>query len=117
MEGGIVQGIGWLTLEELLYSEHGDLLTGGLGDYNVPDIYSAPSEITVHFLEGSSNTPGIFNSKAIGEPPFMYGIGTFQTLFSAMRAFRPDLPQEAGITAPLTPERVLVSLYGIDPLP
>lgn len=109
-EGGIVQGIGWLTLEEVLYSDQGKLLTGTLSTYKVPDIYHTPRELEVHFLERGENPFGVFNSKAIGEPPFMYGIGVFFALLGAIKAFRPgiDLP----ITAPLTPERVLMTLYG-----
>lgn len=108
-EGGIVQGIGWLTLEEVLYSDRGKLLTGTLSTYKVPDIYHVPRELDVHFLEHGENPLGVFNSKAIGEPPFMYGIGVFFALLGAIKAFRSgvDFP----ITAPLTPERVLMTLY------
>ncbi len=109
-EGGIVQGIGWLTVEELLYSEDGRLLTESLSSYKVPDIYFAPEKIEVYFLPDSVNPMGIFNSKAIGEPPFMYGIGSYYALLSAMGAFRPERDFE--ISAPLTPEKVLLSLYG-----
>ncbi len=108
-EGGIVQGLGWMILEELQYSEDGRLLTDFLSTYKVPDIYFVPREIEVHFLESSDNPLGILNSKAIGEPPFMYGIGGFFALLRAMEAFRPDL--EFVLSAPLTPEKVLLTLY------
>jgi xanthine dehydrogenase large subunit len=109
-EGGIVQGIGWLTLEEVLYSEEGRLLTGTLSTYKVPDIYQTPKELEVHFLENTENPLGLFHSKAIGEPPLMYGIGVYYALLAAIQAFRPqaDLP----VVAPMTPERVLMTLYG-----
>ena len=108
-EGGIVQGIGWLTLEEVLYSEQGQLITGTLSAYKVPDIYHTPKELEVHFLEDAENPLGLFHSKAIGEPPLMYGIGVYYALLAAIQAFRPeaDLP----VTAPMTPERVLMTLY------
>ena len=108
-EGGIVQGIGWLTLEEVLYSEQGRLLTGTLSTYKVPDIYHTPRELEVHFLEDAENPLGVFHSKAIGEPPLMYGIGVYYALLAAIQAFRPqaDLP----VVAPMTPERVLMTLY------
>ncbi len=64
-EGGIVQGIGWLTLEELTYSDDGRLLSGTFSDYKVPDIYYAPEDIKIHFLEGSPN-PIRFRSAYIG---------------------------------------------------
>jgi xanthine dehydrogenase large subunit len=76
----------------------------------VPDIYHTPGEIEVHFLEDTKNPLGLFHSKAIGEPPLMYGIGVYYALLAAIQAFRPgaDLP----VVAPMTPERVLMTLYG-----
>lgn len=109
VEGGIVQGIGWLTTEEISHSDEGRLLSNSLSTYKVPDIYSAPKEIVVDFLEDVENKFGPFNSKAIGEPPFMYGIGTYFAILNAMKAFRPDMKFE--IKAPITPEKVLMDLY------
>jgi xanthine dehydrogenase large subunit len=109
-EGGIVQGIGWLTLEEVLYTDEGKLLTNTLSTYKVPDIYHTPKEMEVYFLEGRENPLGVYNSKAIGEPPLMYGIGVFFALLAAIQAFRPKL--DIAVVAPLTPERVLMTLYG-----
>ena len=108
-EGGIAQGIGWLTVEEVVYSKEGKLLSNSLSTYKVPDIYSAPKEIEVAFLEDSENRYGPFNSKAIGEPPLMYGIGAYFAILNAMKAFRPE--KEFEINAPLTPEKVLMNLY------
>jgi xanthine dehydrogenase large subunit len=113
-EGGIVQGIGWLTLEEVLHSGDGSLLSRDLSSYKVPDVHFAPRSLEVHFLEDSENPLGVFNAKAIGEPPFMYGIGVYFALRAAMRAFRPD--GELSLVAPLTPERVLMQLAGDRPL-
>ncbi len=89
-EGGIVQGIGWLTLEEVRYSNEGRLLSNSLSTYKVPDIYSIPKIIEVEFLEDSENRFGPLKSKAIGEPPLMYGIGTYFAILNAMKAFRPN---------------------------
>lgn len=108
-EGAIVQGIGWLTLEELFYSDQGRLLTDSLTNYKVPDIHYTPREITIHFLENLNNPLGIFNSKAVGEPPFMYGIAVYWALIEAMQSFRPDI--EIPYNSPLTPEKVLLTLY------
>lgn len=108
-EGGIMQGIGWMTMEEIVYNSDGKLLTDALSTYKVPDIHFAPKEMNIHFLENSENPFGPFNSKAIGEPPFMYGIGAFFALRNAMKAFRSD--QEFNLNAPMTPERVLSALY------
>jgi len=109
IEGGLVQGIGWMTLEEIKYSEQGKLLSNSLANYKIPDIYFSP-EIKVHFLEHTDNAAGLFGSKAVGEPPFMYGIGAYFALLNAMRAFKPHI--NLPFNAPLTPEKVLMALYG-----
>jgi xanthine dehydrogenase large subunit len=108
-EGGIVQGIGWMTMEELLYNKEGKLLTNALSTYKVPDIYSVPKEISIHFLETEKDNLAVFRSKATGEPPLLYGIGAYFALRNAVKAFNPlaDIPYDA----PMTPEKVLMSLY------
>ncbi len=76
VEGGLVQGIGWLTMEEIKHSSKGRLLSNSLSAYKIPDIYSVPKIIDVEFLKDSENRFGPLKSKAIGEPPFIYAIGT-----------------------------------------
>ncbi len=109
IEGGIVQGIGWMTMEEVLYNKDGKLLTNALSTYKVPDIYSVPKEIIIHALETPGSEKAIFNSKAVGEPPLMYGIGAYFAIRDAVLAFNPDA--ELPISAPFTPEKVLMGLY------
>ncbi len=108
-EGAIVQGLGWMTIEDVVYNKQGKLLTDTLSTYKIPDIHFAPETIEVNFLENSINPMGIFNSKAIGEPPLMYGIGVFFALINAMKSFRPN--KYFSLSAPLTPEKILLSLY------
>ena len=108
VEGGAVQGLGWLTLEEILSDAQGRLLTDTLTDYKIPDLYFAP-EVHVHFLEQAENPEGLFHSKAIGEPPFLYGIAGYFALLKAMQHFRPEVKMD--FAAPLTPEKVLMALY------
>jgi xanthine dehydrogenase large subunit len=108
-EGAIVLGIGWMTMEELLYNKEGKLLTNTLSTYKVPDIFFAPKEINIHFLEDASNPYAVSNSKAIGEPPFMYGIGAYFSIMNAMKTFNSG--KQFKFTAPLTNEKVLLSLY------
>ena len=110
VEGAVVQGLGWMTLEEILYDGQGRLLTDSLTTYKIPDIYSAP-EIAVEFLD-SDNPAGIMHSKAVGEPPLMYGIGGYFALVKAIQAFNPGWQAEA--IAPMTPEKVLLALYECD---
>lgn len=108
-EGGIVQGIGWMTIEELIQNKEGKLTSNSLSTYKVPDIYSAPKNIKVHFLEDSENPYGPFKSKAIGEPPLMYGIGAYFAISNAIKAFNPDVTLK--YSAPLTHEKTLTQLY------
>ena len=108
-EGGIVQGIGWMTTEELLYNKEGRLLSNALSTYKVPDIYSVPKEISVHFLQTEKENLAVFRSKAVGEPPLMYGIGAYFALRNAIKAFNPKA--EIKFDAPMTPEKVLMGLY------
>ena len=110
LEGGIVQGIGWMTMEEVEYDEKGKLLSNSLSTYKVPDIYAAPKSIECKALKTEGPELAIMRSKAIGEPPFMYGIGTYFALRNAIRAFNPSV--EMKFDAPLTPEKVLIALYG-----
>ncbi len=108
-EGAIMQGIGWMTMEEIIYNNEGRLITDALSTYKVPDIHFTPAEMNVHFLDSSENPFAPFNSKAIGEPPFMYGIGVYFALMNAVKAFRPDVTFP--VIAPMTPERALCLLY------
>ncbi|MEO5942727.1 MAG: molybdopterin cofactor-binding domain-containing protein [Ferruginibacter sp.] len=109
IEGGIVQGIGWMTMEEIIYDAEGKLRSNALSTYKVPDIYSVPKELDIHFLETINDNLAIFRSKAVGEPPLMYGIGTFFALRNAIKAFNPN--SKIGFSAPMTPEKVLLGLY------
>ncbi len=109
IEGGLVQGIGWMTMEEIVYDEKGRLRSNALSTYKVPDIYSVPKILSIHFLETSKDSLAIFRSKAVGEPPLMYGIGTFFALRNAIKAFNPHSNIE--FSAPLTPEKLLMGLY------
>lgn len=109
IEGGLVQGVGWMTMEEVVYDNNGKLRSNALSTYKVPDIYSAPKEINVHFLETDKDNLAIFKSKAVGEPPLMYGIGTYFALEDAIKSFNKNATQK--FDAPMTPEKVLMKLY------
>jgi xanthine dehydrogenase large subunit len=108
-EGGIVQGIGWMTIEELVQDKQGILRSNTLSTYKVPDIYSIPKKLDVHFLEDSDNPYGPFKSKAIGEPPLMYGIGSYFAIINAIKEFNPKI--KLNYSAPITPEKTLLQLY------
>jgi len=109
IEGGLVQGMGWMTMEEIVYDKEGRLRSNALSTYKVPDIYSVPKEITIDYLQTEKDNLAIFRSKAVGEPPLMYGIGAFFALRNAIKAFNPAA--SSAFSAPMTPEKVLLSLY------
>lgn len=108
IEGGIVQGIGWMTIEEVVYDDTGKLRSNALSTYKVPDIYSIPKEIEILPLETSRENLAVFNSKAVGEPPLMYGIAAYFAIRNAIKAFRECSPE---FDAPFTAEKVLLNLY------
>lgn len=105
VEGALVQGIGWVTMEELDWNrETGRLLADALATYKVPDMSFTP-EMEVIFIPGETlpDNIGLRGSKAIGEPPFMYGIGAWFAIVDAMAT-------ECEYRTPLTPEMVLMTL-------
>ena len=109
IEGGLVQGIGWMTLEEIVYNEQGRLVSNALSTYKVPDIYSVPKSIHITHLETEGHELAIKKSKAVGEPPLMYGLGAYFAIRAAVKAFNPTA--DLAVNAPYTPEKVLMDLY------
>ena len=109
IEGGLVQGIGWMTMEDLQYNARGKLISNALSNYKIPDIYSVPKEIVVFPLETEGSELAIRKSKAVGEPPLMYGIGTYFAIRDAIMAF--NKTQKHIYDAPYTHEKILMDLY------
>ncbi len=110
VEGALLQGIGWVTMEELKWHEKSKRLQAdSLATYKIPDISFTPESVTILFAKGEEldSNIGLKGSKAIGEPPFMYGIGTWFALVEAMRAYNPKLVLD--YSSPLTPEKVLMA--------
>ena len=75
----------------------------------MPDIYSVPKEIAIEFLQTPQDNLAIFRSKAVGEPPLMYGIGAYFSLRNAIKAFNKEA--FLAFDVPMTPEKVLMGLY------
>jgi xanthine dehydrogenase large subunit len=109
IEGGIVQGIGWMTMEEIVYDKEGRLRSNALSTYKIPDIYAVPAVLEINALQSKQDNLAIFRSKAVGEPPLMYGIGSWFALRNAILAF--DSSAHIPFTTPMTPEKVLMGLY------
>lgn len=113
VEGALAQGLGWMTMEEIAYDKAGRLLSNALSTYKVPDIYSIPKIVEVKALESEGHDMAVLKSKAVGEPPLMYGIGVYFAIQNAIKAFNKD--HILKFDAPITPEKVLKSLYNQTP--
>ena len=109
VEGALAQGVGWMTMEEIAYGKDGRLLSNALSTYKVPDLFSIAKTIDILPLETEGNDMAILKSKAVGEPPLMYGIGAYFAIQNAIKAFNPNYKLK--FHAPMTPEKVLMSLY------
>ncbi len=108
IEGGFLQGVGWLTIEELLWDAQGRLATGGASTYKLPSWSEMPEVFEVNFLERASEPTVVMGSKAVGEPPLMLAISVREAIRDAIAAFGSGGP--VAIASPATPERVFFAL-------
>jgi xanthine dehydrogenase large subunit len=108
VEGGFLQGVGWLTLEELLWDDHGRLATAGASTYKLPSWSEMPTDFRVNFLRDARQSAVIFGSKAIGEPPLMLAISVREAIREAVAAFGPG--EIVTFDSPATPERVFFAV-------
>jgi len=107
IEGAFVQGMGWLTTEELVWNEQGRLLSNNPATYKIPAINDAPEDFRVTLMPDAPNREHtIYNSKAVGEPPFMLGISVWSALKDAISSVA-DYKVSPALDTPATPERVL----------
>ena len=110
IEGGFVQGMGWLTTEELVFSADGRLLTHAPATYKIPVASDVPEDFRVTLHEGALREETIYRSKAVGEPPLMLATSVFSALADAVHAAAPG--RGVALHAPATPEAVLRALGG-----
>jgi xanthine dehydrogenase large subunit len=110
IEGGFIQGMGWLTTEELVFDERGRLLTHAPSTYKIPTASDRPPRMDIKIWErGENEEATVHRSKAVGEPPLMLSISVFSALTQAVAAAAPGkgLPK---LDAPATPERILAAI-------
>ena len=112
VEGGYVQGLGWLTSEEVLFDERGHLLTHGPSTYKIPAIGDVPEDFHVRLLERAPQEGVIHGSKAVGEPPFMLAISAVTALRHAIAGFGPG-GVEVPLALPATPEAILRAVEAV----
>jgi len=112
IEGGFVQGMGWLTTEELVYDEKGRLLTHAPSTYKIPVASDVPTDFRVELFDNSNREDTIYRSKAVGEPPLMLPISVFAAIADAIHSLAPGKPVE--LDAPATPEAILKAIGPVD---
>ena len=108
IEGGYVQGMGWLTMEECIWDKKGKFLTHGPSTYKIPVAGDIPEHFKVTLFDGSNLKPTPFYSKAVGEPPLMLALSTFFALRDAVSASA-DHKTVVHMSAPATPEKILMT--------
>jgi xanthine dehydrogenase large subunit len=106
IEGGFVQGMGWLTTEELVFDSKGKLLTHAPSTYKIPTASDVPADFRVRLWKSKGNRADtIYRSKAVGEPPLMLAISVFCAINDAIAALKPGVIPP--LAAPATPEAIM----------
>jgi len=104
IEGGFIQGLGWLTTEELVWNDRGAFLSSGASTYKLPTLGECPPVFNVTLLERAAEPGVIYGSKAVGEPPLMLALSVREALRAAIAAFGSGGIVE--LASPATPEAV-----------
>jgi xanthine dehydrogenase large subunit len=115
IEGGYVQGFGWLTSEEVVWNDKGHILSHGASTYEIPTIGDVPTEFHVNFLQNAAQPGTIHGSKAVGEPPLMLAISAREAIRDAVAATR-NGNNTVILGSPATCEAVFRAIHGMAPL-
>lgn len=109
IEGAFIQGMGWLTTEELCWNEQGELTTHSPATYKIPSIGDTPSVFNVDFYPANNPENTVFRSKAVGEPPFMLAISVLSALRNAIASIN-DYQYAPPLNPPATVECILLAV-------
>jgi xanthine dehydrogenase large subunit len=112
VEGAFIQGMGWLTTEELVYDEKGRLTTHAPATYKIPVASDTPAVFNTHLYTRPNPTPSIYRSKAVGEPPLMHGISVYSAILDAVHAM--SAKGHPRLEAPCTPESILNAIRSLN---
>ena len=112
VEGAFIQGMGWLTTEELVYDAEGRLLTHAPATYKIPVASDTPPIFNTRLYTRPNPTPSIYRSKAVGEPPLMHGISVYSAILDAVHATNPR--GQPKLDAPCTPESILKAIASLN---
>jgi len=107
IEGGFVQGMGWLTTEQLVWNPQGALTTHAPSTYKIPSAGDVPAHFKLSFWNQPNREDNVFGSKAVGEPPFMLAISVFEALREAVAAATPQGRGPVALCAPASAENLL----------
>ena len=112
IEGGFIQGMGWLTTEELVFSDKGKLLTHAPSTYKIPAASDRPEILNIALWDEQNRADTIYRSKAVGEPPLMLAISVFSALTDAVASVG-NYKVMPNLDAPATPERILFAVEDV----
>ena len=113
IEGGFVQGMGWLTTEELVWDDQGRLRTHAPSTYKIPCASDVPEHFTTSLFESDGNVQDvIYRSKAVGEPPLMLACSVFSAIYHAIAGMKPG--KRPVLSAPATPESILNAIASLE---
>ncbi len=113
VEGGFVQGLGWLTGEELKWDANGRLLAHSASTYQIPAISDAPVDFRVSLLHDAAQLNTVHGSKAVGEPPLMLAIAAREAIRDAVAAFAPKPRTLVPLASPATHEAIYEAIRGV----
>jgi len=112
IEGGFIQGMGWLTTEDLRWNQDGKLISNNLATYKIPAVGDTPQHFNVSLFDRPNAEDSIYHSKAVGEPPFMLAISVWCAIKDAVASLA-DYQKDPDIAVPATPERVLSAITAL----
>jgi xanthine dehydrogenase large subunit len=115
VEGGFIQGMGWLTTEELWWNREGRLMTHAPSTYKIPAVSDTPAAFHVQLYRNENAEPTVFRSKAVGEPPLLLPFSVFLAIRDALAAAAPEVSSAPPLRAPATPEAILDALGAMVP--
>ncbi len=111
VEGAFIQALGWVTTEELVYGDQGNLLSHSPTTYKIPNIQDIPPCFNIDFIENSDSIISLKRSKAVGEPPFLLGISVWTAVKHALSFLSKS--DKNPLSLPATPEVVFKIIQGI----
>jgi xanthine dehydrogenase molybdopterin-binding subunit B len=110
--GATVQGLGYCTMEEVKYNEKGESMANTPSTYKIPTMSDVCSNFVVKQVNKERSKASVLGSKAVGEPPFLYGLAGWFSIMNAL-SFITDSPENIDLKMPATPEAVLLAIEDI----